>query len=130
MKSMLLTLMMVMGLAINYSNAQVANCQPCPPGCCVTKGCTPADCAKLGCDISKCKTSDASATQVSAKDAKMCCATGASAKTSNTANTKMCSAADAKTTTSFITAVSLIVPSQAPKTNIASVASLSTPSGQ
>jgi hypothetical protein len=128
MKSILLTFMMVMGLAINYSNAQVASCQPCPPGCCATKACTPEDCAKMGCDISKCKSSKANTSQVSAKDSKMCCATGASV--SSTTNNKMCCAADAKNTTSFITAVSLIVPSQAPKTNIATMAILSTPQGQ
>lgn len=130
MKTMLLTLMMVVGFALNQTNAQVASCQPCPPGCCVTKGCTPEDCAKKGCDISKCNTSASRASLTTKKDSKMCCATDAKVSS----NQKMCCAADAKSATAVVTAVSLFAPCSLPaqktEATVTTLASITTPQGK
>lgn len=130
MKTMLLTLMMVMGFALNQTNAQVASCQPCPPGCCVAKNCTPEDCAKMGCDISKCNTSASRASLTINKESKMCCATDAKVNT----NQKMCGTTDAKATTAVVTAVSLFapcsIPAQKTEATVTALASITTPQGK
>lgn len=124
MKTMLLTIMMLMGFAIHQSNAQVASCQPCPPGCCITKGCTFEDCAKMGCDISKCNTTDAKASLTAGKDSKMCCATEAKASTTASTGKKKCCAAGANNTASALNFLNLNAPTQNTKTTNTAVASL------
>lgn len=128
MKTMLLTFMMFIGFAMNHSYAQLASCEPCPPGCCIKKGCNPADCAKNGCDISKCNTADAKVNLTSGNDAKMCCAT-TEAKTSTAVSTdkKMCCSSNAKSSSLVFNLMNPATPIQTNKSTSATASAENLP---
>jgi len=52
MKSLLMTLVLMTGLAAAQLNAQSC-CTPCPPQCCTPKSCKPGD-AAAKCDVKAC----------------------------------------------------------------------------
>ena len=72
MKTILLTFMMVFGIAIVQTSAQSASAKSCAPQSCIKTGCTPEECAKLGMDYEKCKTMCATACKPGSEKTSKC----------------------------------------------------------